>query len=194
VPTSFSVHSLLAKTGLSTPAPTIFRDAFNPTVSGEWKFESLADRLPEAHAALTRARSIIAHPDGIFIGSHEGVIRWHADAVAVFNLGSGGNELSRAGNTLVNRRPVQGVWRWNGKDWSLGAEPGPLDSEELGTLIEGPAPGSALFACSGQGVFLIDANGKISPWTDAVNDAAKDAVFYCGLKLHDGRYLFGTID
>ncbi len=161
---------------------------------GNWQFESLADRLPESHAALTRARTIVAHPDGIFVGTHEGVIRWHKEKIEVFSPGPGGNELFRVDDALLNRRPGKGIWRWQEDDWALWTDADPTHSEDLGALIPGPTPGSALFAGAGQGVFLITPDGQMAPWSEAVTRATPGAVFYCGIKLRDGRFVLGTVD
>jgi hypothetical protein len=194
VPTSFIRALIFGTDGSLYVSSDNFFGRFSPDGLGSWKFESLADRIPESHAALTRARTIITHPDGIFGGTHDDIIRWHGEQIEVFDLGPGGNELFNLGATIMNRRPCLGVWQWTGDTWELWAEKGPFASEDLGTLLEGPTAGSALFAGSGQGVSLIKANGEITPWSETVNAATEGAVFYCSLKMRDGRYVFGTID
>ena len=118
----------------------------------------------------------------------------HKEKIEVFSPGPGGNELFRVDDALLNRRPGKGIWRWQEDDWALWTDADPTHSEDLGALIPGPTPGSALFAGAGQGVFLITPDGQMAPWSEAVTRATPGAVFYCGIKLRDGRFVLGTVD
>ena len=195
VPTSF-VRALAFDTdgALYVSTDQVF-GRLNEDAFGNRNFESLTDRLPPAFAPLTRARTLVGHPDGVFVGTHEGVIRWHNDTATTFEFGPGGNDLFRAGDTLLNMRRGRGIWRWNGSDWTQWTDAEPAKVDGFTALTASPDDAHvALLAATGHGLYLISEDGQLTRWTAAANAATEGAKFYNATRLSDGRIDLATVD
>ncbi len=195
VPTAFVRALALGADGYLYVASDALFGRLVPNALDEWVFESLAGDLPAEFAPLTRARTLIADGEAIYIGTHEGVIRWSASGVTTqtFETG-GGNELFHAGSQLCNLRSGHGIWRWDGQQWVLWTDAPLARTAGLLAITAGPTPDSALLIASGAGLAVIAADGTTTPWAESSWPALLDATFYNATRLRDGRFALASID
>ena len=166
-----------------------------PDAFDNWVFESLVSDLPGPFQPLTRARTLAVHDGAVFVGSHEGVLRWTPEGVTTQEFSNGGgNELFSAGDVLCNLRQGEGVWGWHGDQWQPWANSALARTKGLLAIAAGPRPGTALLAASGAGLAVIEEDGSTREWAEAAWPAMAEATFYDATRLADGRYALASVD
>jgi signal transduction histidine kinase/DNA-binding response OmpR family regulator/ligand-binding sensor domain-containing protein len=84
--------------------------------TGSWRFQPLADRLPEAHRKLGRVWDCVVTADAVWFATETKAFRWQNDAFSVFTFPSTGTLLG-AGGQLFFQVKNQALLRWDGSEF-----------------------------------------------------------------------------
>eukprot|EP01034_Spumella_vulgaris_P013643 gene13643-17416_t len=80
---------------------------------GQWRFQPLADRLPEAHRKIGRFWDCVVVGDAVWLATDTKVVRWQNNAFTVWTFPSTGTLLA-AGGQIFFQIKNQSLLRWDG--------------------------------------------------------------------------------
>ena len=156
---------------------------------GQWRFQPLADRLPEAHRKLGRVWDCVTSPDSVWIGTETKVVRWHDDTFTVFEFPSTGTLLAAGGQVFfqIKKKVLQ---RWDGTTFrNFSTDP----------LVAGPSimrlfakADGALEGMTSAGVFFRIRGNQVEPIAPQAKATLGSARLVCAFPRPNGGWYVGT--
>ncbi len=157
--------------------------------TGHWRFNPLADRLPEPHRKLGRVWDCVVTADSVWFGTETKAVRWHNNAFTVFEFPSLGTLLAAGGQVFFQIKN-QSLQRWDGTAFR------PFSTDPL---VAGPSlmrlyatADGALDGMNSAGAFFRIRSERIEPIAPQAKASLGTARIICALPRPDGGWYVGT--
>ena len=157
--------------------------------SGELRFVSLADRLPEAQRGFASVWSAATVGDRVFFAIDGAVFAWRDGAFRVWPFPGQRAAMRSAGAQLFCHVGDQ-LLRWAGDDWQPFASDARLAAVRRLTVL--PAERGVLVALDNGAILHVNEAGTLAPWPTPAAEFFQRAGIRNGLRLADGGYVFST--
>jgi signal transduction histidine kinase/CheY-like chemotaxis protein len=196
VPTSFVRQVAIATDGTVYLAGEDEFGFVRRAADGSLTYHTLADRVAAAAKPFGLPRRVAIAGDAVYFATDRAVFRWQDGKLHTWTFPSERrNVIDVIGDEVFLLRGAEGIRRLRGTEFEPWAQPAEMNKSQF-TFLMPPPPGTgatALLALGRDGLFLLDAQGRSSPWTHAAAETLRGTQLFSGRRLTDGTYALGTI-
>jgi signal transduction histidine kinase/ActR/RegA family two-component response regulator len=162
--------------------------------SGPPRYTSLLDRVPAEAKPFGTVRDVHVWRDGVYFATDRGVLRWRRDAFKFWPLaGDHRNRLFVAGARLLLHRAQEGLFECDGENFRPLGDDARWKTAGSAIVLAGDSPDRLLAGLSEQGLFTVDAAGRLEPWANEAAATLAHAQLLTAKRLHDGVIALGTV-
>ncbi|MCS7004019.1 MAG: SpoIIE family protein phosphatase [Cytophagales bacterium] len=167
----------------------------SPTANGKMKYVSLLDKLPPEEQKFEDVWTTHATPQGVFFLTDNSLFKLHEGKIQIFKPHATNNYFFLSfwiNNRLYVHERGQGLMQLNHDVF----EPLPgcesLKNERLYVLLPYDDH-NLLVGLAGKPLYIYNVfNAKLEPFENDANEFLIEHSIYCGIRLHNGNFAFGT--
>ncbi|WP_438480276.1 ATP-binding protein [Oleiharenicola lentus] len=162
---------------------------------GSAVYESLLPKVPEKSKPVGLARRVAVLGDAVFFANDRSVFRWQKGVMKAWDYPAGRrNVIDIIDGEVYLLRGLEGIFRLRGEEFVPWVLPESMKKTTFTFLLPPPPDTDAVaLLCVDEGLTLLDATGRATPWETSAKTALSQTKMFSGARLRDGSYALGTL-